>query len=199
MKCKITGRQYSEEARYAEWDSEKEFPEFDKVDEKVWEIEANSLDEAQSWLAKNHPDMFMGANISCENGDFAAYAVPTNFWGKGNFETQSARIAWISKHFAPKKVWTSEEIKSLIQTNDTVLYRALKRLYSEQTDDEQFREHTVERNGRGFNKVDADFLTSVSKFLNSRGFLTDKQKAATRRKLIKYNTQLTRLANEGRV
>jgi len=106
---------------------------------------------------------------------------------------------WEKEHpVKTAKVWAPEEIKSLIQTNDTVLYRALKRLYAEQTDDEQFREHTVERNGRGFNKVDADFLTSVSKFLNSRGFLTEKQKVATRRKLIKYNAQLTRLANEGR-
>ena len=101
---------------------------------------------------------------------------------------------WVKEHPA-KRVWTDDEIRNLIQTNDTVLYRALKKLYSEQTDDEQFREHTVERNGRGFNKVDADFLTSVSKFLNSRGFLTDKQKVATRRKLVKYTKQLTRLAN----
>lgn len=196
MKCKITGRQYSEEARYAEWDSEKEFPEFDKVAEQEWEIEVDSLEKAETWLANNHPDKYMGSNISCENGDFSAQAVPCNYYGKGNFETQSARIAWVRRRF--RKVWAPEEIKSLIQTNDTVLYRALKRLYAEQTDDEQFREHTVERNGRGFNKVDADFLTSVSKFLNSRGFLTEKQKVATRRKLIKYNAQLTRLANEGR-
>lgn len=195
MKCKVTGRKYSEEARYAEWDSKKEFPEFDKVAEQEWEIEVSSLDEATEWLAKNHPDMFMGANISLDNGDFSAYAVPTNFYGKGNFETQSARIAWVRKTYVPKKVWAPEEIKSLIQTNDIVLYRALKRLYAEQTDDEQFRDRTVERNGRGFNKLDADFLTSVSKFLNSRGFLTEKQKVVTRRKLVKYTKQLTMLAN----
>ena len=195
MKCKVIGRKYSEEARYAEWDSKKKFPEFDKVDEQVWEIESSNLDEAEQWLAKNHPDMLMGANISCENGDFIAYAVPSNFWGVGNFEAQSVRTAWVKKTYCRRKVWAPEEIKSLIQTNDTVLYRALKRLYAEQTDDEQFREHTVERNGRGFNKVDADFLTSVSKFLNSRGFLTEKQKVATRRKLIKYTAQLTKLAN----
>ena len=197
MKCTITGRKYSEEARYAEWDTKKEFPCYDKVAEQVWEIEASSLDEATEWLAKNHPDMFMGCNISCENGDFAAYAVPSAgyFWGKGNFETQSARTECVKKMYAPKKVWTEAQIADLIQTNDTVLYRALKKLYNEQTDAEQDMGETKERNGRGFNGIDSKFLSSVSEFLIKHGFLTSKQKSVTRRMLKKYNKQLTRLAN----
>ena len=195
MKITIAGRKYSEEARYASWDSEKKYPMYDEIEKQEWEIEAKSMDEAEKWLAKNHPDMFMGANISCENGDFAAYSVPCGFWGEGNYETQSARTAWVRKTFAPKRVWTSEEIRNLIQTNDTVLYRALLKLYGEQTVAEQDGERTVERNGRGFNMIDADFLTSVSKFLGRHGFLTDKQKVATRRKLIKYTKQLTAIAN----
>lgn len=94
------------------------------------------------------------------------------------------------------KVWTEAEIKSLIQTNDEVLYRALRKLYTEQTADEQYSGETRERNGRGFNGVDSRFLSSVSEFLLKRGFLTTKQKTATRRMLVKYNKQLTRLANE---
>lgn len=107
-------------------------------------------------------------------------------------QEQSRRLQEKQKQ---KKIWTEEEIKSLIQTNDKVLYGALKKLYAEQTADEQRAECTRERNGAGFNSIDAQFLSSVAQFLIRAGFLTEKQKAATRRKLVKYNKQLTRLAN----
>lgn len=94
-----------------------------------------------------------------------------------------------------KRVWTEEEIKELVQTNDQVLYGALKKLYACQTEDEQDSKETKEHNGVGFNGIDAPFLSSVAEFLLSRGFLTDKQKMYTRKKLVKYNKQLTRLAN----
>lgn len=102
---------------------------------------------------------------------------------------------YYNKVYNPKKVWTEAQIADLIQTNDTVLYRALKKLYSEQTDAEQDMGETKERNGRGFNGVDSKFLSSVSEFLIKHGFLTSKQKSVTRRMLKKYNKQLTRLAN----
>jgi len=95
----------------------------------------------------------------------------------------------------PKKVWTEEEIKNLIQTNDKVLYGALKKLYVQQTANEQVSSETKERNGKGFNSVDAHFLTSVTQFYLRTGYLTAKQKFYARKKLIKYNKQLTRLAN----
>lgn len=93
------------------------------------------------------------------------------------------------------KVWTEEEIKTLIQTNDKVLYRALIRLYECQTEDEQSCGATNHTNGQGFNGVDAPILTSFAKFLTEYGRLSPKQKEICRRKLIKYNKQLTRLAN----
>lgn len=94
-----------------------------------------------------------------------------------------------------KRVWSSDEIKELIQTNDKVLYRALIKLYNCQTKGEQFSKETVEANGAGFNMIDSAFLTSVSEFLLKRGYLTDKQKVAVRKKIVKYTKQLTRLAN----
>ena len=94
-----------------------------------------------------------------------------------------------------KRVWTAEEIKNLVQTNDKVLYGALKNLYNCQTADEQHSAETTHANGAGFNAIDAEFLTSVSQFLIKRGFLTDKQKVIVRKKLVKYNKQLTALAN----
>lgn len=94
-----------------------------------------------------------------------------------------------------KRVWTEQEIKNLVQTNDKVLYGALKNLYAQQTADEQRAGETRLHNNVGFNGADSRFLSSVAEFLNKTGFLTDKQKAVTRRKLVKYTKQLTRLAN----
>lgn len=93
------------------------------------------------------------------------------------------------------KTWTAEEIKELVQTNDKVLYGALKKLYACQTADEKSYGETVESNGIGFNGVDAPILSSMAEFLIKTGFLTDKQKVIVRKKLVKYNKQLTKLAN----
>lgn len=91
--------------------------------------------------------------------------------------------------------WTEEEIKSLVQTNDKVLYGALRKLYAQQTADEQKAGETKHHNGVGFNGCDAKIMSSFAEFLERTGFLTPKQKAVARRKLVKYNKQLTRLAN----
>lgn len=93
------------------------------------------------------------------------------------------------------KTWTKEEIKTLVATNDKVLYGALKQLYARQTADERELKETNCQNGLGFNGVDAPFLTNVAEFLLKTGFLTDKQKVITRRKLVKYTGQLTKIAN----
>lgn len=93
------------------------------------------------------------------------------------------------------RIWTEEEIKNLVQTNDEVLYRALKELYACQTADEQISRETHEINGMGFNGVDAPILSSMAEFLKKTGFLTPKQKIICRKKLVKYNKQLTKLAN----
>ena len=94
-----------------------------------------------------------------------------------------------------KRIWKEEEIKNLIQTNDKVLYGALKKLYAEQTADEQEVGVTTHRNGAGFNGADSRIMTSFAKFLEKTGFLTPKQREIARRKMVKYTKQLTRLAN----
>lgn len=95
--------------------------------------------------------------------------------------------------------YTEEEIKYLIQVNDKVLYGALTMLYECQTADEKVSGETVEHNGVGFNGVDAPFLSSVAEFLKKNEFLTPKQKEKVRKALVKYNKQLTRLANQKRL
>lgn len=94
-----------------------------------------------------------------------------------------------------KRIWTEEEIRELVQTNDKVLYGALRKLYAEQTVDEKADGDTKYHNGVGFNGVDAKIMSSFAEFLKRTGFLTEKQKAVARKKLVKYNKQLTRLAN----
>lgn len=101
----------------------------------------------------------------------------------------------LEKSAQEKRVWTEDEIRVLVQTNDKVLYGALRKLYAEQTADEQDAGETTHRNGVGFNGVDAKIMSSFAEFLNRTGFLTPKQRAVARRKLVKYNRQLTRLAN----
>ena len=101
----------------------------------------------------------------------------------------------MSKAVETKRVWTEEEIKRNIQENDRWLYKALIRLYYCQTADEQSNETTTYRNGKGFNSVDAKFMSSISQFLLKTGKLTDKQKACARKRLVKYTKQLTVIAN----
>ena len=94
-----------------------------------------------------------------------------------------------------KRVWTQDEIKNLVQTNDKVLYGALRKLYECQTADEVEDRTATHRNGAGFNSIDAGILTSFCEFLNRAGFLTPKQKVIARKKLVKYTRQITILAN----
>jgi len=93
------------------------------------------------------------------------------------------------------RVWKAEEIKTLVQTNDRVLYGAMLKLYACQTADEVASGTTNHRNGAGFNGVDAGIMSSFCEFYNRTGFLTDRQKTIARRKLVKYTRQLTMLAN----
>ena len=95
-----------------------------------------------------------------------------------------------------KRIWTEEEVRASIQNNDRSLYGALKALYACQTADEQMAGETKVYNKVGFNGADSKFLSSVSEFLLKTGFLTDKQKIITRKKMLKYTKQLTRLANK---
>ena len=94
-----------------------------------------------------------------------------------------------------KRVWTEDEIRDYIQTNDKVLYGAIKKLYDEQTEDEKVAGQTKHYNNVGFNGADSRFMSSVAEFLIKRGYLTEKQKFAARKRMVKYTKQLTRLAN----
>lgn len=94
-----------------------------------------------------------------------------------------------------KKIWKKEEIKTMLQTNDNAVLRGVVVIYSLQTADEKAVGETREHNGVGFSGVDAEFMSSIAKFILSRGYLTDKQMTYARKKILKYAGQLTKVAN----
>lgn len=94
------------------------------------------------------------------------------------------------------KTWTTDEIRELILTNNVAMMRGLIAIYNRQTEDEKSAECTTHNNGRGFNGADAKILTSIVKFYFERHYISDKQKAIVRKKLMKYVGQLTKIANK---
>jgi hypothetical protein len=95
-----------------------------------------------------------------------------------------------------QKVWTKDEIKELLSKNDKAVYRALKVIYSLQTDTEKRQEQTGEVNSVGFSSYDSKFLTSLAKQYSERGTLSVKQLEAARKGMMKYAGQLAKIANK---
>ena len=93
------------------------------------------------------------------------------------------------------RVWTKDDIKVLLQTNDKMVSKSVVKLYEYQTSDEQDAGETNVHNGAGFNSRDAGFLSSIAKQIMSGRSITEKQLNATRKALFKYSGQLARIAN----
>jgi hypothetical protein len=93
------------------------------------------------------------------------------------------------------KVWTKEEIREKIKTDDNWLIRGLLAIYDRQTEEEQSNHTTNVHNGIGFSAFDAEFMTNVAKWYNNKGFLSEKQLMHVRKKMLKYSGQLARIAN----
>lgn len=93
------------------------------------------------------------------------------------------------------KKWTKDEIKAKLASDNVWLCRGLVAIYNKQTEDEKVAGRTDHDNGIGFNGCDAEILTSYAQQFNARGFLTPKQIEVTRKKMLKYAGQLTKIAN----
>lgn len=99
------------------------------------------------------------------------------------------------------KVWTKDEIREQLITNDAWLIRGIIAIFEYQTASEQASDNTSEDNGVGFNGVDGFILSRFAKFclkIKSEGrkpFLTPKQKAIALKKMPKYAGQLAKIAN----
>ncbi len=94
------------------------------------------------------------------------------------------------------KKWTKDEILERITADDKWLVRGLLAIHARQTEEEKAAETTKEQNGIGFNGVDAQILSDfVNQYHRTNGFLSTRQMALIRKKMIKYAGQLTRIAN----
>ena len=93
------------------------------------------------------------------------------------------------------KTWSKEDVKDLLTKNDFAVKRAIIALYSLQTEAEKRRHSTEDKNKKGFNSLDADFLSSLAEQLVKNGSLSVKQIASGRKAVLKYSGQLSRIAN----
>ena len=94
-----------------------------------------------------------------------------------------------------KKVWTKEEIKGLLETNDGFVARSVVKIWERQTTSEKTSQSTDVNNGVGFNGLDAKILSSFAEYFITHGRLSAKQIALARKKIMKYAKQLTSIAN----
>ena len=93
--------------------------------------------------------------------------------------------------------FTKEYVLQLIDQNDLALAKAILAIAARQTADEHAGERTHVANGRGFNQIDAPFLTSIAKALPKwNNHMTPKQIARARPMMRKYWRQLIEVAQE---
>lgn len=91
--------------------------------------------------------------------------------------------------------YTTETIKEKVSKDPRWATRALIALYQRQTTDEQASERTIERNGQGFNGIDAEILSSFANQVLAGRTLSQKQLAIAFKKLPKYSKQLLAIAS----
>lgn len=97
-----------------------------------------------------------------------------------------------------RKIWTEEEIKNVLKTNEEFLYHALMFLYNQQTETEKYNGNTSEHNGVGFNAYDAPYLSAIARSYIQYGHLTKGQKEKTIPLIMKYSKQLMKEANSAK-
>lgn len=97
--------------------------------------------------------------------------------------------------------WTAAEVVDLVSNEQTPLEHIsalLSCLYRRQSGEEQETGFTTDRNGAGFNKLDAEFLSGIARWsADHSGYLTQKQEHYARKRLKKYSRQLADALNSG--
>lgn len=98
-------------------------------------------------------------------------------------------------------MWTPTMITEKINRNDADVCAAVVTLYRKQTRSERNARNTGEYNGVGFNKFDAEILSSFAEQIirNKRQgrkyLLSVKQMEIARKRIRKYAKQLAKIAN----
>lgn len=101
--------------------------------------------------------------------------------------------AWES--FTNQKQW-KEYLLSLLDKNDVAVKKAIITIYNFQMIDEKKSSKSLHENGKGFNKVDADFLSEMAIKIINRNELTDIELIKSRNKIKKYWKQLMLVSKE---
>lgn len=94
------------------------------------------------------------------------------------------------------KIWSIEEIKELLENNDTMVLRSVIKLWELQTQEEKEECKTLTHNGVGFSGFDAELLSSFAQQAIWKGYLSRKQTFIARKRLYKYCGQLVKIANK---
>lgn len=92
--------------------------------------------------------------------------------------------------------WKVEEIKAMLETNNSLVERGISLIYQFQTEDEKETQFARHDNGVGFNKFDSEILSSFARQINEGNHLTIKQMAVARKRIMKYAKQLTKISND---
>lgn len=86
----VTGRVFADEPD----DPDSRWPRYSITEEKAWKPEdVHSLEDAEKWILKNHPDYYMGYGVhqECPSGAFCASAVPCGEYPAGMYENAANR------------------------------------------------------------------------------------------------------------
>ena len=86
--------------------------------------------------------------------------------------------------------WTEDKIRTKINSNVDFFFRALIRIYNNQTQDEKMDHNASYKNGMGFSKYDAPYMTKLAVQLLKEEGLTKAQIRAGRKIMVKYSKQL---------
>jgi len=93
--------------------------------------------------------------------------------------------AEVAKFKGKTIAWMREQASK----REDVALHLLLTIFAKQTDDEQAMEQTVEDNGVGFSGVDAEFMSSLAKQYQDKGWLSKNQTPHMMKKMKKYAGQ----------
>lgn len=106
---------------------------------------------------------------------------------------KSKRDRWLS--LPNQRAW-KEELQKLLCRSDAAVESALVRIYDLQTPLEKAADMSVQENGFGFNRVDAQFLSKYACMVKMGHHLTKNEVCIVRARILKYWKQLMVLSKK---
>ena len=94
-----------------------------------------------------------------------------------------------------QRAW-KEELQKLLCRSDQAVESALVRIYDLQTPLEKATDMSVQENGYGFNRVDAQYLSKYANMVKMGHHLTKDEVCRVRSRMLKYWKQLMVLSKE---